>query len=86
MNGAASQHFPATHYVNQALRAGYRCANDVAYLTQWQTSAYDRPEGNGSPSNGHSPPAGRLSAEAVDQIRQQLQLGHRVGLKYADPR
>lgn len=72
--------------VNQALLAGYRCANDVACLTRWQTSAHGHPEGNGSSSNGHRPTAGRLSAEAVAQVRQQLRLGHRVGLEYADPR
>ncbi|WP_169616751.1 ribulose bisphosphate carboxylase small subunit [Nodosilinea sp. P-1105] len=73
-------------YINQALLAGDRCANDVACLTRWQTSAHGRPEGNGGSSNGHRPTAGRLGAEAGAQVRQQLRLGHRVSLEYADPR
>ncbi|WP_052049713.1 ribulose bisphosphate carboxylase small subunit [Leptolyngbya sp. KIOST-1] len=67
--------------VNQALLAGYRCANDGACLTQWQTPGH--PVGNGRASNGHRPTAGRLRAEAVVQVRQ---LGHRVSLEYADQR
>ncbi|WP_008319564.1 ribulose bisphosphate carboxylase small subunit [Leptolyngbya sp. PCC 6406] len=80
---ACSHHVVA---VNQALLAGDRCAHDVACLTRWQTSAHGHPESNGGPKNGHRPTADRLSAEAVDQLRQQLRLGHRVGLEYADPR
>ncbi|TVP63078.1 MAG: carbon dioxide concentrating mechanism protein CcmM [Leptolyngbya sp. LCM1.Bin17] len=63
--------------VNQALRAGDRCADDVACLTQWQTSAHN----NYAKGNG-----GSLSAEAMAQVRQQLRQGYRVGLEYADPR
>ena len=70
--------------INQALLAGYRCADDGACMTQWQTPAH--PEVNGSPSNGRKPTAGRLNAEVVAQVRQQLRQGHRVGLEYADPR
>ena len=69
--------------INQALRAGYHCANDVACLTQWQIPAQAV---NGGPGNGHRPAAGRLSAAAVAQVQQILRQGHRVGLEYADPR
>jgi len=69
--------------INQALRAGYHCANDVACLTQWQIPAQAV---NGGPGNGHRPAAGRLSAAAVAHVQQILRQGHRVGLEYADPR
>lgn len=69
--------------INQALRAGYRCANDDACVTALQNPA----SSNGSRSmaqNGKAPHP--LQADIVDVIRQQLRQGHYIGLEFADAR
>ena len=69
--------------INQALRAGYRCANDDACVTALQNPA----SSNGSQSmaqNGKVPHP--LQADIVDVIRQQLRQGHYIGLEFADAR
>ena len=69
--------------VNQALRAGYRCANDIECATTLRNPA-DR---NGFHSAHHNGQVGQpLQAEIVDMIRQQLRQGHRIGLEFADAR
>ena len=74
--------------INQALRAGYRCANDGICATAFQNPASSNgSNGSGSRSmhqNGQA--AHPLSADIVDVIRQQLHLGHRIGLEFADVR
>ena len=65
--------------INQALRAGYRCANDSACVTSWQNPV----SSNGSPQNGKVAP---LQANIIDIIRQQLRQGHHIGLEFADAR
>ncbi|NJL46954.1 MAG: hypothetical protein HC929_04935 [Leptolyngbyaceae cyanobacterium SM2_5_2] len=69
--------------INQALRAGYRCANDGICATPLQNSA----SGNGARAmhqNGQA--AHSLQADIVDVIRQQLRQGHYIGLEFADAR
>ncbi|MEO0869678.1 MAG: ribulose bisphosphate carboxylase small subunit [Cyanobacteria bacterium J06642_11] len=69
--------------INQALRAGYRCANDSACVTSLQNPV----SSNGARSthqNGQV--AHPLQAEIVDVIRQQLRQGHHIGLEFADTR
>ncbi|NEQ96807.1 MAG: carbon dioxide concentrating mechanism protein CcmM [Cyanothece sp. SIO2G6] len=69
--------------INQALRAGYRCADDIACVTPLQNPS----SSNGHQSvhqNGQTPSP--LSADIVDVIQQQLHLGHRIGLEFADAR
>lgn len=69
--------------INQAVRAGYRCANDIECVTALQNSA----SSNGFhsvPHNGQT--AHPLQADIVDAIRQQLRQGHRIGLEFADAR
>ncbi|MFG6093734.1 ribulose bisphosphate carboxylase small subunit [Leptothoe sp. ISB3NOV94-8A] len=68
--------------INQALRAGYRCANDIACVTPFQNAV----SSNGSrsmPQNGKAAP---LQTDIIDIIRQQLHQGHRIGLEFADAR
>ena len=88
--------------VNQALRAGYRCANGIDCTTSFQNaenpaSSNGARSTNGSQSNGlHSNGArstsqnGKashpLQADIVDTIRQQLRQGHRIGLEFANAR
>ena len=69
--------------INQALRAGYRCANDIACATSLQNPA----SSNGSRSitqNGEAPHP--LKTGIVDMIRQQLRQGHHIGLEFANAR
>lgn len=69
--------------INQALRAGYRCANDIACVTALQNPA----SSNGSrsiPQNGKA--THPLQADIIDIIRQQLRQGHHIGLEFADVR
>jgi len=69
--------------INQALRAGYRCANDGICATPLQNSA----SSNGFHSTQHNGQiAHPLRAEIVDVIRQQLRQGHHIGLEFADTR
>ncbi|MGD1849605.1 MAG: ribulose bisphosphate carboxylase small subunit [Cyanophyceae cyanobacterium] len=67
--------------VNQALRAGYQCANDGACSTPSSHNGTHSASQNG---NGHA--GGPLPAEVVDAIRQQLNAGHRIGLEFTDIR
>ena len=69
--------------INQALRAGYRCANDIECATALQNPA----SSNGfhsAPHNGQV--AHPLQADIVDVIRQQLRQGNHIGLEFADVR
>ncbi|MGK7889308.1 MAG: ribulose bisphosphate carboxylase small subunit [Leptolyngbyaceae cyanobacterium] len=73
--------------VNQALRAGYRCASDRACVTPFQNP----PSTNGhqaEPQNGQTVPQATppLAADIVEVISHQLRLGHRIGLEFADVR
>ncbi|NET05370.1 MAG: carbon dioxide concentrating mechanism protein CcmM [Merismopedia sp. SIO2A8] len=75
--------------INQALRAGYRCASDTACVTPLPNT----PSTNGSQSghqNGKGTHASQsdmpLQADVIDLIRQQLHQGHHIGLEFADVR
>jgi carbon dioxide concentrating mechanism protein CcmM len=69
--------------INQALRAGYRCASDIECATAFKNPA----SSNGfhsAPHNGQV--AQPLETEIVEMIRQQLRQGHHIGLEFADVR
>ncbi len=69
--------------INQALRAGYRCANDIACVRSFQQPA----SSNGFHSTSHNGQVAHpLRADIVDIIRQQLRQGHHIGLEFADTR
>ena len=73
--------------INQALRAGYRCADDGICATPSPSSADRNGSSNGARAmsqNGQS--AHPLPADIVDVIRQQLRQDHRIGLEFADVR
>lgn len=73
--------------INQALRAGYRCANDGICATPLPNSASSNGSSNGAramPQNGQA--AHPLSADILDVIRQQLRQGNHIGLEFADAR
>jgi carbon dioxide concentrating mechanism protein CcmM len=70
----------ATHVVgiNDALRTGYRCAENIACISPIRS-------GN---NNGvsMSSPNGKLSGEAIAQIRNLLAQGYTIGVEHADQR
>ncbi|MGB8703380.1 MAG: ribulose bisphosphate carboxylase small subunit [Thermosynechococcaceae cyanobacterium] len=72
--------------INQSLRSGYRCADDIECITPIR----DEPTGNGSRSNGGSAAVAigtsYLSAEVVEQVRQLLSQGYQIGTEHADKR
>lgn len=92
------RHF-AAHVVgvNNALRSGYHCAEDVVCITpirqqlersyQSDTAAYTHDSSPSSPSSHTSPMQNtRLAPEIVDQVRQLLSQGLQVTAEYADKR
>lgn len=75
----------ATHVVgiNDALRSGYRCAEDASCLTQVRNEVEKKSQ------NGYSRKAEvntRLSTETVEQVRQLLAQGYKIGTEHADQR
>ncbi len=69
--------------INQALRAGYRCASDIECATTFKNPA----SSNGFHSAPHNGQVVQpLQAKIVDMIRQQLRQGHHIGLEFADAR
>ncbi len=67
--------------INQALRAGYRCADGIACAPSFQNSVNG--SSNGSHQNSKTAP---LQTDTVNIIRQQLRQGHHIGLEFADVR
>jgi carbon dioxide concentrating mechanism protein CcmM len=89
--------------INQSLRSGYRCADDIECIvpiretppkkgTAQKAPIRNEPAGNGNRShvNGGSAAvaigSGYLSADAVEQVRQLLIQGYRIGTEHADQR
>jgi carbon dioxide concentrating mechanism protein CcmM len=69
--------------INQALRAGYLCGNDVACVTALRHPA----SSNGfSSRHQHGQVVPLLQADLLDMIQQQLHQGHSIGLEFADAR
>jgi carbon dioxide concentrating mechanism protein CcmM len=87
--------------INQSLRSGYRCADDIECIRPIREESpktgsskkepiRNEPAGNGSRVNGGSATvaigSNYLSADAVEQVRQLLIQGYRIGTEHADQR
>lgn len=84
--------------VNEALRSGYQCAEDVACIMPIQNQMHSKVThaSNGHASNNHASNGSdsyskqgstmRLSPEAVQQVRQLLAGGYRIGTEHVDER
>ncbi|WP_404785676.1 ribulose bisphosphate carboxylase small subunit [Altericista sp. CCNU0014] len=87
--------------INQSLRSGYRCADDIECIRPIREGSpkkgaakkdpiRNEPAGNGSRVNGGSAAvaigSNYLSADAVEQVRQLLIQGYRIGTEHADKR
>ncbi|MBL1174665.1 ribulose bisphosphate carboxylase small subunit [Pantanalinema sp. GBBB05] len=75
--------------VNEALRSGYRCADNVACIApirnELDQSTPADTNGNGS-SHSHAEQGGSMDADLVSQVRQLLAQGYRIGTEHADER
>src|SRR6478672_13835489 len=81
----------STHVVgiNNALRSGYLCADDIACITPVRNETTPPSQSQAPNSNSyfnHPVPSMSFSSEAFEQIRQLLQQGYRIGTEYADER
>lgn len=80
----------ASHVVgiNNALRAGYHCAADVACIIPIRNEL-EKSNGSHTTSKGVTISAmlsTKLNQEVIDQVRNLLAQGYRVSLEYADQR
>ncbi|MCU0547516.1 MAG: ribulose bisphosphate carboxylase small subunit [Oscillatoriaceae cyanobacterium Prado104] len=76
----------ATHVIgiNDALRKGYRCADDIACVTPLRDELTKYSDM--TPSNYSTHSSGQLNSQLVDSIRNLLAQGYSVGAEYADAR
>lgn len=66
--------------INDALRAGYKCADNVVCITKLRDEITDS---NGSSKQVSS---ASLGGDMIDQVRSLLAQGCRIGIEYADER
>ncbi|NET33977.1 MAG: carbon dioxide concentrating mechanism protein CcmM [Cyanothece sp. SIO1E1] len=71
--------------INEALRAGYRCAEDEECIIPIRSGVGEF-KGNDVASDGTLMSSVNLSGEMLDQIRSLLNQGYRIGTEYADKR
>jgi carbon dioxide concentrating mechanism protein CcmM len=83
----------ASHVVgiNQSLRSGYRSVDDIERITPLRKEPIQRKTaGNGSRAKGGSAAVATgsnyLNADAVEQVRQLLTQGYKIGTEHADKR
>ena len=73
-------------HINDALRTGYRCAEDIACITPIRNDL-DQSSPSNSFSNSNGQVKGmRLSPEVSEQVRQMLAQGYRISTEHADER
>jgi carbon dioxide concentrating mechanism protein CcmM len=80
----------ATHVVgvNSALRSGYQCAESASCVAAVRNQNSQSNTSGWSEMNtySYSPANGNLDANVVNQVRQLLAQGYRIGTEYADER
>lgn len=72
--------------INEALLTGYRCAEDLACMTNIRDEVSQPQENNGSNNSNGQVKSMRLSPEVQEQVRQMLAQGYRIGTEHADER
>ncbi|WP_317619613.1 ribulose bisphosphate carboxylase small subunit [Ancylothrix sp. D3o] len=71
--------------INEALRAGYRCAQDASCITDVRQETPSQ-SSNGSAKPHNSSSAGQNNSDLAGQVRQLLSKGYRLSAEYADER
>ncbi|AGY56908.1 ribulose bisphosphate carboxylase small subunit [Gloeobacter kilaueensis] len=74
--------------INDALRAGYQCAENIACIApiREEFAGEDTPTAAVHPTNGKSMGNNHLDATSLDQVRHLLSQGYRIGTEHADAR
>ncbi len=78
--------------VNDSLRAGYRCADDIECITPLQeaidiaSSGLYSFDGNNKPRIAHTKHDSNLPSEVVSNVRNLLAQGYRIGAEHANQR
>jgi carbon dioxide concentrating mechanism protein CcmM len=79
--------------VNDALRSGYRCAEDIACIATIRTELEQVYESNSSDSfdrqsssSSHHQGQSNMGLDVIGQVRQLLAQGYRIGTEHADKR
>ena len=73
-------------HINDALRTGYRCAEDIACITPIRNELDNSTPSNGSSNRNGQEKGMRLSPEVSDRVRQMVAQGYRIGTEHADER
>lgn len=73
-------------HINDALRTGYRCAEDLACITPIRNELDEPIPSNGSSNSNGEVKSMRLSGEVSDRVRQMLAEGYRISTEHADER
>ncbi|NDJ18080.1 ribulose bisphosphate carboxylase small subunit [Myxacorys almedinensis] len=76
----------ATHVIgiNQALRAGYHCADDISCINpikEMNLTHTQQPTAHSGATNGST-----MNGEIINHVRQLLAQGYRIGTEHADQR
>ncbi|OCQ97237.1 carbon dioxide-concentrating mechanism protein CcmM [Oscillatoriales cyanobacterium USR001] len=75
--------------INDALRAGYRCAENIACISPIRNKSGQSSSNNGSPkmqSSYTGSSSSQLNKQTVEQVRNLLAQGYNIGTEYADQR
>ncbi|MBE9226932.1 ribulose bisphosphate carboxylase small subunit [Phormidium sp. LEGE 05292] len=72
--------------INEALRTGYRCAADIACMTNLRDEQADSQASKGSSNGNGQVKSMRLSSDIHEQVRQMLAQGYRISTEHADER
>lgn len=74
--------------INDALRTGYRCAENIACISPIREKSGQSSSNNGSPKmqTSYVGSSSQLSQQTVEQVRNLLAQGYNIGTEYADQR
>ena len=72
--------------INDALRAGYQCAGDVACIAPIRNELVQSHSSNGANGSKGGMTNTSLSSETVEQLRQLLAQGYNIGTEHVDER
>ncbi len=72
--------------INEALRAGYQCADNIACITPIRGEIPQHSNSNGASHMISQFQNTQLTQETIDRVRQLLAQGYRIGTEHADKR
>lgn len=72
--------------INEALRSGYLCADDIACIMPIRSEVTKSSSGSNGSANHHQESTMLLSPETLQQVRQLLAGGYQIGTEHVDER